>query len=130
MQINSGRRSATVRTVVLCLAGSLFAGVTFGQILSSSQLKKLAVSAATASDHMKLARHYEAVAVKHDAEAKEHEELAEQYTKNPTLHEQKHPMSGETAAHCRHYAEHCRNAAKAAREMAAAHTAMAKQDPK
>jgi len=79
---------------------------------------------------MKLAKHYEAVAAKHEAEAKEHEMLAEQYTKNPTGHEQKHPMSGETAGHCKHYAGHCRKAAESARGIAAAHAAMAKQDTK
>jgi len=60
---------------------------------------------------MKLAKHYEAVAARHEAEAKEHDALAAEYSKNPTGHEQKHPMSGQTAEHCKVYAEHCRKAA-------------------
>ena len=76
---------------------------------------------------MKLAKHYEAVAAKHKGEAKEHESLAEEYSKIPTGHEQKHPMPGQTAAHRKFYAEHCR---KAARQMAVAHSEMARQDTK
>lgn len=66
------------------------------------------------------------MAEKHEDEAKEHEALAVQYTNHPTGHEMKHPMSGQTAAHCKSYAEHCRKAAAEMRAMAAAHTDMAK----
>ena len=130
MCTNRGKLTAAGRMTIMCLAASLVMGVADGQVLSSAQLKKLTVSASTSADHMKLGKHYEAVAAKHEADAKEHEALAEQYTKNPKGHEQKRPMSGETAAHCKYYAEHCRKAAEAARQMAAAHSEMAKQDAK
>jgi hypothetical protein len=131
MHIKSARLNATSRTAILCLATFLIGGgIALSQTLSSAQVKKLTVSAKTSADHMKLARHYEAVAAKHDADAKEHELLAEEYTRNPNGHEQKHPMSGQTAAHCKFYAEHSRKAAEGARQMAAAHTDMAKQDTK
>ena len=131
MHIKSARLNTTSRMAILCLATSLLGGgIALAQTLSSAQVKKLTASAKTSADHMKLAKHYEAVAAKHEADAKEHELLAEEYTKNPTGHEQKHPMSGQTAAHCKFYAEHCRKAAEAARQMAAAHTDMAKQDTK
>lgn len=120
----------TRRMATLCLAACLLAGISHAQILPSAQVQKLAASAKTSAEHMKLAKHYEAVAAKHEREAKEHEALAEQYTKNPTGHESKHPMSGQTAGHCKLYAEHCRKAAGAARSMAAAHADMAKQDAK
>ena len=84
------------------------------------------ISAKTPADHLKPARHYTAMAEKHEDEAKEHEALAVQYTNHPTGHEMKHPMSGQTAAHCKSYAEHCRKAAVEMRAMAAAHTDMAK----
>ena len=116
------------RISVLCLAASLLGGIALSQILPSAEVKKLTTSASTSADHMKLAKHYEAVAAKHEADAKEHEALAAEYSKNPAGHDQKHPMSGKTAAHCKTYAEHCRKAAAAAREMAVAHTEMAKQD--
>ncbi len=89
--------------------------------LSAAELKKMAVSASTPADHLKLAQHYEAVAADHEAEAKTHEALAEQYAKAPTGREQKHPMSGETAAHCKMYAEHCHKLSAAAKAMAAEH---------
>jgi len=95
--------------------------------LKSSEVKALVMNAKTPADHLKLARHYTAMAEKHEDEAKEHEALAIQYTRNPTGHEMKHPMSGQTADHCKYYAEHCRKAAAEMRAMAAAHTDMAKK---
>ena len=130
MQTQSGPVNTIRRMTILCLATCLLGGIALSQTLSSAQVKKLTASAKTSADHMKLAKHYEAVAARHEADAKEHEALAEEYSKNPTGHEQKHPMSGQTAAHCKFYAEHCRKAAEAARQMAAAHTEMAKQDAK
>ena len=118
------------RIATVCLTAFLLAGSSHAQTLPSAEVKRLTSSAKTAADHLKLAKHYEAVAVKHEAEAKEHEALAELYTKQPTGHEQKHPMSGQTAEHCKFYAEHCRKAAEAARQIAVAHSEMAKQASK
>ncbi len=112
---------ARIAMGLLLIAGSGLAA----DKLSAPELKKLAGSANTSADHLKLAQHYEAVAAQHEAEAKTHEELAEQYAKSPTGHEQKHPMSAETAAHCKMYAEHCHKLAGAAKAMAAAHRAAA-----
>ncbi|MFN0101374.1 MAG: hypothetical protein ACKV2U_04705 [Bryobacteraceae bacterium] len=95
-------------------------------ILKSAEVKALINNSKTPADHQKLARHFTAMAEKHEAEAKEHEALAIEYTKRPTGHEQKHPMSGQTAEHCKYYAEHCRKAAKEMRSLAAAHESMAK----
>lgn len=95
-------------------------------ILKSAELKLLARNAKTSVEHEKLARHYMAMAAKHDVEANEHDALAAEYVKNPTGHEAKHPMSGQTASHCKYYAEHCRKAANEMRSLAAAHQAMAK----
>ena len=95
--------------------------------LSAAEMKKLAASANTSADHLKLAQHYEAVAAEHEAEAKTHEALAEQYAKAPTGHEQKHPMSGKTAAHCRMYAEHCHKLSSVAKAMATEHRAAAEK---
>ena len=130
MNTTTGLLNATGRVAALCLATFVPVSISHAQILPSAQVKTLTATAKTSADHMKLAKHYEAVAAKHEAEAKEHEALAEQYTKNPTGHEQKHPMSGQTAAHCKLYAEHCRKAAESARGIAAAHADMAKQDGK
>lgn len=56
-----------------------------------------------------------------DAEAAEHEELAKQYTNSPGVHEQKHPMSGKTAAHCKYFAQAARKAAAEDRALAVSH---------
>ena len=126
MNIDSRRPNTAGRMVTLCLAACFLAGISPAQTLPSAEVKRLTASAKTSADHMKLAKHYEAVAAKHDAEATEHEALAMQYAKQPTGREQKHPMSGQTAEHCKYYAEHCRKAAESARRIAAAHTEMAK----
>ena len=110
------------RLAGLMLGMMLVAGVGFAaDMLSAAELKKVAASASTPADHLKLAQHYEAVAAEHEAEAKTHEALAEQYAKAPTGHEQKHPMSGATVGHCKMYAEHCHKLSAAAKAMAAEH---------
>jgi hypothetical protein len=109
---------------------SAFAGAGLAQQptgkLSAAELKKLARTHDTPADHQKLARHYEAVAAEHEAEAAEHEALAAEYTRQPTGQGVKHPMSAQTAEHCKVYAQHCRNVAKEARALSAEHAALAK----
>lgn len=119
-------RLMTLRTLILLASAMPTLAAQPQGILKSAELKSLVSNAKSPADHQKLARHYTAMAEKHDLEAKEHESLAAEYTKNPTGHEVKHPMSGETAAHCKYYAEHCRKAATEMRSLAAAHQAMAK----
>ena len=65
------------------------------------------------------------MAAKHEAEAREHEALAVQYTRNPRLAASKHTMAPNTAEHFKYFAEHCRNAAKEMKAMASAHEDMA-----
>ena len=91
----------------------------------------LAVTAAlstakTPDDHQKIAQYYTAEAARSDAQAKDHAELADLYRKAPTLHEQKHPMSPETAAHCQWLADKDKETAQKYREMAKMHSDMAK----
>ncbi len=113
------------------LVGLAFVGmVAHGQVLKPAVVKELTANAKTAADHTKLAKHYEAKAAEYEATAKEHDELAKEYEAHPNGHDQKHPMMGLTAAHCRTFAESNRKAAAEAREMAKAHEAMAKQDTK
>ena len=96
-------------------------------VLSAKEVKALLSNAKTPEDHMKLARHFKAKGAQHEAEAKEHEELAVEYKQNPQLGASKHPMAPNTAEHCQYFAEHCRKAAQELRAMAAAHAEMAKQ---
>jgi len=98
--------------------------------LKAKDVKALVAKATTPADHMKLARHFNAMAAKHEAEAVEHDALAIEYTRNPRLGSSKRPMSPDSADHCKYFAEHCRKAAKEMRAMAAAHEAMAKEAQK
>ena len=92
--------------------------------MKHKELKALVLNAKTPADHMKLSKHFMAMAEKHEAEAKEHEALALEYAKsspNPKM-----PMAPNTSQHCKVYAEHCRKAAAEMRAMAAAHVTMSK----
>jgi len=88
-----------------------------GSKLSDQEFRKLAASHANADEHQKLAAHYAAHAAAHEADAKVHEDLANQYSKTePSL-----------AGESRHYAAHSREAAEALRELAKIHQQLAKE---
>lgn len=95
--------------------------------LTKKEVKALVATAKTPEDHLKLARHFRQQADTLEAEAKEHDELALEYRKNPSPMAMKMPMSGRSAEHCEYFARSAREAAKAARELAASHEEMAKQ---
>ena len=95
-------------------------------MLKSKEVKALVANARTSADHMKLARHFAAMAQKHEAEAKEHEALAVEYARNPRLLSTKTPMAPNSAEHCKYFVEHCHKAAAEMRAMAAEHEEMAK----
>ncbi len=96
--------------------------------LSKKQVKTLIATAKSPADHMQLARYFKAEADRLEAEAKEHDELAEVYRKSMTSQASaiKNPMAPNTAGHCEYFAKSVREAAKSARELAAAHEQMAK----
>lgn len=112
-----------ILTISVALLTTSFATA---QTLDKAELKKLAATANTAQDHERIAKHFDAKAVELEAEAKEHEELAVQYTKHPTMNEMKHPGGPLTSGHCRYLAQKTRESAQAARELAAIHRQMAK----
>ncbi len=108
---------------------ALVAGLSFAAepTMSKAEVKELIGKASTPEDHHRLAAYFTQKADKMEAEAVEHEELAQEYTKHPIgLHEMKHPGSGGTAAHCRYFATAARKAAAEDRALAAAHESMAK----
>jgi hypothetical protein len=94
-------------------------------LLSSKQVKELVATAKTPADHLKLQKHFLALAAKYDAEADEHAAEAEAYRKNPSFRDSKNPGGPGTAAHCDRFADLSRQAAEEARELAAAHEHMA-----
>lgn len=127
---NRSVASSTVLAVMMLVsAGQSPAAEPKGE-LTAKQVKALVASAKTPADHIKLAHHFTAMAVKHETEAQEHEALAAEYTRNPQMGAEKHPMATKSAEHCKFFAEHCRDAAKEMRAMAAEHEAMARSLPK
>lgn len=116
----------TRNLVLLAMTATLMTPFATAQTLSKAELKKLIAVANTPAEHERLAKHYDAKAAELEADAKEHDELALEYRKNPQGHDLKHPMSGTTAAHCEHYAKEARAAAQTARKLAADHREMAK----
>ena len=112
--------------VLLATAALLTTPFANAQVLGKADLKKLVASASTPQDHERIAKHFDAKAAQYETDAKDHEELAAEYTVHPTGHEQKHPMSGLTAEHCKYFAKDARRAAEDARVMASDHREMAK----
>ena len=94
-------------------------------LLTSKQVKELVTTAKTPEDHLKLSKHFTALAAKYEDQANEHATEAQAYRKNPTFMESKNPSGPGTAAHCDRFAELTRQAAKEARELASAHEHMA-----
>lgn len=93
--------------------------------LSKKELKTLIASAKTKEDHQKLADYYKAETDRLEAEAADHDEMAEAYKKNPNPMAVKHPEAfGE--GHCHEMARRFRDAAQKAKELAAMHEDMAK----
>jgi hypothetical protein len=95
-------------------------------LLTPGQVKELTASAKTPADHLKLARHYTALAAKYDAESAEHAAIADIERKSSNASESKRPGAPGTALHCDRLADNLRVAATEARAMAADHEAMAK----
>jgi len=118
--------NVTRNLVLLATAAVLTTPFANAQVLGKAELKKLVATASTPQDHERIAKHFDAKAVQYETDAKDHEELAAEYAATPTGHEQKHPMSGLTAEHCRYFAKEARRAAEEARKIAADHRQMAK----
>jgi hypothetical protein len=118
--------NSTRNLVLLATAAMVMTPFAAAQTLGKAELKKLIATASTPQDHERIAKHFDAKAAQYETDAKDHEELAAEYEAKPTGHEQKHPMSGLTAEHCRYFAKEARRAAEEARKVAADHRAMAK----
>ena len=112
--------------ILFAVAAILTTPLAMAQALDKGELKKLVETATTSQDHERIAAHFDAKATELEAEAKDHDELAAVYMAHPNGHDQKHPMSGLTAGHCKYFATTAREAAKAARQLAADHRQMAK----
>lgn len=96
-----------------------------GDLLTSKQVKELVANAKTSADHIKLSKHFLALAAKYESDAADHVELASLYRKSPGPGESKRPSSPDTAIHCDRFSSSARDAAKEARELATAHEHLA-----
>jgi hypothetical protein len=115
---------ATVARSPVATAGSAQAAAS--DELRPNEVVTLIANATTRGNHLKLAKHFGAVAARNDAEVAEHVAEAKAYRSAPNPHETKRPGSPATAAHCDRLAEAARAAAKAARQLAHHHAEMAK----
>ena len=101
--------------------------------LTRKQAKALAATAKTPEDHMKLAAYFNREADRLEADAKDHEDLAQTYRLYPyTMVGGKtggNPQT-RTPEHCEAAAKSLREAAKSSRELAAEHERMAKDASK
>lgn len=78
------------------------------------------LSAKTKAEHQKIANHYKAESDHLLTQAKEHEEMADAYKRNPPLLAAKNPLAiGEK--HCRGVAERLRQAAEGTKALANMH---------
>ena len=130
MKIAHQRPFALVLT--LLLASSLlstYAAAGENQVISKKEFKTLLKTAKEPVEHRKIAEYYRQEAARLTASAKEHEELAEVYAKNPPFPamEAKHGTAfGQGAQHCKRWAELSAEQAKEAEALAAMHEEMAK----
>ena len=117
--------SSMVLAALIVVPAPQASAVEMRGMLKSKEVKALVANARTPAEHMKLARHFAAMAEKHEAEAKEHETLAEAYSRQSGIGT-KWPTPYNNAQHCKNLAEHCRTVVAEMRAMAAEHEAMAK----
>ena len=117
---------STALTIMLGVGGLSLAAESSQPALTKKTLVTAISTAETPQDHQRIANYHKAEAGRMLAEAKEHDELAVAYAKSPNAHATKHPMSGQTAEHCKFFADAARKAAQASQELAKLHEEMAK----
>jgi hypothetical protein len=106
--------------VVFLTAGNTAAGQR--PPLSRKEVKTLIASAKTKEDHLKLADYYNAQAARLEAEAKDHDAMAEYYRQNPPR-TTKFQVFGEE--HCKEIARRFRESAAKPQKLAAMHEQLA-----
>ncbi len=92
--------------------------------LNKQQLLSLIATAKTPAEHRRVAEYYHAKAEDYLAQAKEHEEMAEAYKKNPVTSASKFATG--TVNHCEYFDQSFKDMAAKMQEMADMHEQMAK----
>ena len=96
--------------------------------LSNQQLLALITSARTPSEHLRIARYYEAKAQEYLAQSRDHEEQAEAYKKNPVTSNSK--FAAGTVDHCEYFAQTYKDMAAKMQDLAQMHEQMARDAEK
>ena len=96
--------------------------------LSNQHLLALITSARTPSEHLRIARYYEAKAQEYLAQSRDHEEQAEAYKKNPVTSNSKFAVS--TVDHCEYFAQTYKDMAAKMQDLAQMHEQMARDAEK
>lgn len=122
------KRAFSILSLTLVLALAAFAQTPAAQPrpaekLSKQQLLALIATAKTPAEHQRLAHYYAAKAQDYLAQSKEHEQMAEQYKKNPLISSSK--WSTGTISHCEYFAKTFKDAAAKMQELAQLHEQMA-----
>lgn len=92
--------------------------------MGKQQLLSLIATAKTPAEHRRIAEYYEAEAKSYLAQAKEHEDLAAAYKKNPITSSSKYATG--TLNHCDYFAHSFKDDAAKMQELAEMHEQMAK----
>ena len=96
--------------------------------LSNQQLLALITSARTPSEHLRIARYYEAKAQEYLAQSRDHEEQAEAYKRNPVTSNSK--FAAGTVDHCEYFAQTYKDMAAKMQDLAQMHEQMARDAEK
>ena len=128
------RFALSIVAVALGLLGtfSIQSFATDQKPLTKKELKTLLKTAREPVEHQRIAAYYRQEASRLNASAKEHQELAGIYEKNPPFPamESKHGASVEGVSHCKRWAELALEQAKEAEALAVLHEDMAKDAEK
>ena len=129
MKIANRKPLAFVLMLSMALASlSILAAASETKVITKKEFKTLLKTAKEPVEHRKIAEYYRQEAARLTASAKEHEQLAEIYARNPPFPalEAKHGTSfGQGAPHCKRWAELSSEQAKEAEALAAMHEEMA-----
>jgi hypothetical protein len=122
------KRTIGFLSFILVLAVVVFAQISQAQQkpekLSKQQLLSLIATAKTSAEHNRIAQYYGAEAKAYLAQSQEHEQMAEQYKKNPVISSSKFATG--TVNHCEYLAQHFKESATQMQELAQEHEQMAK----
>lgn len=129
--IRTGILNTAVVALTLAMAGlvAVPAGAKDAP-LKKAELKSLISNAETKADHERIAQYFDAEALRYEAEAKDHAELAPFYKRSPDPALAKHVGSPRAFEHCDALSKNLQKSAEEARNIAAEHRGMAHEAKK